>query len=219
MLYGWKENSMLTNCLVACAHLTITVSEIQRDICEKIVILSYPLAFDAPARGFPSEYRHPVWDGKTRMVSLPDGEKISKISVFVLTWSTNVTDRQTDTGWQQRPRLCFASRCKNQMCWRARCKGMKQSTLGIKRSKVKVTWGQRYIWRASTGLILSPLGLIRFSHTFFLESYGFVLRCTIAASYWYYIYHLDVRNFLNLNAGTSLCDAWLPITGSYLGYK
>jgi len=27
---------MLTNCLVACAHLTITVSEIQRDICEKI---------------------------------------------------------------------------------------------------------------------------------------------------------------------------------------
>ena len=66
---------MLTNCLAACAHLTITVSEIQRDICEKIVILSYPLAFDAPVRGFPSEYRHPLWDGKTRMMSLPDGEK------------------------------------------------------------------------------------------------------------------------------------------------
>jgi len=42
---------MLTNCLAACAHLTITVSEIERDICEKIVILSYPLAFDAPVRG------------------------------------------------------------------------------------------------------------------------------------------------------------------------
>ena len=53
MLYGWKENSMLTNCLAACAHLTITVSEIERDICEKIVILSYPLAFDAPVRGVP----------------------------------------------------------------------------------------------------------------------------------------------------------------------
>ena len=39
VLYGWKEKSMLTNCLAACAHLTITVSEIQRDICEKIVIL------------------------------------------------------------------------------------------------------------------------------------------------------------------------------------
>ena len=38
MLYGGKENSMLTNCLAACAHLTITISEIQRDICEKVVI-------------------------------------------------------------------------------------------------------------------------------------------------------------------------------------
>ena len=46
--------------------------------------------------GFLSEYRDPLWDGKTRMVSLSDGEKISKISLFVLTWSTNVTDRQTD---------------------------------------------------------------------------------------------------------------------------
>jgi len=44
---------MLTNCLAACAHLTITVSEIQRYICEKIVILSYPLAFHAPVRGVP----------------------------------------------------------------------------------------------------------------------------------------------------------------------
>jgi len=42
---------MLTNCLAACAHLTIIVSEIERDIYEKIVILSYPLAFDAPVRG------------------------------------------------------------------------------------------------------------------------------------------------------------------------
>jgi len=44
---------MLTNCLAACAYLTITVSEIERDIYEKIVILSYPLAFDAPVRGVP----------------------------------------------------------------------------------------------------------------------------------------------------------------------
>jgi len=44
---------MLTNSLAACAHLTITVSEIERNIYEKIVILSYSLAFDAPARGVP----------------------------------------------------------------------------------------------------------------------------------------------------------------------
>jgi len=46
----------------------------------------YPTCnFDAPVRGFPSEYRHPVWYGKTRMVWIPDGEKISKICLFVLT--------------------------------------------------------------------------------------------------------------------------------------
>ena len=52
-----------TNCLAACAHLSITVSEIQRDICEKIGISSYPLAFDAPVRGVPVEISAPplVW--------------------------------------------------------------------------------------------------------------------------------------------------------------
>jgi len=45
---------MLTNCLAACADLTITVSEIQRDICEKKSLFYHtPLAFDATARGVP----------------------------------------------------------------------------------------------------------------------------------------------------------------------
>jgi len=85
----------------------------------KIVIFSYPLAFDAPVRGFPLEYRHPVWCGKIRMVWLPDGEKISvkKFRRYVyLVWSdpwTWQTDRQTDTRWQHRPHLCIASRDKN----------------------------------------------------------------------------------------------------------
>ena len=54
---------MLTNCLAACAHLTVTVSEIEWDICEKIVILSYPLAFDAHVRGVPVGISPPhlVW--------------------------------------------------------------------------------------------------------------------------------------------------------------
>ena len=87
---------MLTNCLAACAHLTITVSEIERDICRKSSFFHTLFAFDAPIRGVPSEYHHPVWFGKTRMMGLPDGEKILKISVFVLTQLMNMTDTQTD---------------------------------------------------------------------------------------------------------------------------
>ena len=48
-----------------------------------------------PLGGFPSDLHHPVWYGKTRMAWLPDGEKISKISLFVLVQLTNVMDGQT----------------------------------------------------------------------------------------------------------------------------
>ena len=44
---------MLTNCPAACAHLTITVSEIERDIGRKTPFFSYHLAFDASVRGVP----------------------------------------------------------------------------------------------------------------------------------------------------------------------
>jgi len=86
----------------------------------KIGISSDPLAFDTPVRGggVPSEYRHPLWYGKTRMVSLPDGEKILKTSLFVLAQLTNVTDaqtdRQTDGHWVTAiAALCIASHGKN----------------------------------------------------------------------------------------------------------
>ena len=82
----------------------------------RIAISAYPTCIQHPRQGggrVPSEYRHPVWYGKTRMV--PSGEKISKISLFVLTECTNVTDRQTHA---QTPhggigRACISSRGKN----------------------------------------------------------------------------------------------------------
>jgi len=51
---------------------------------------------------------------KTRMVWLPDGEKIwlGPMCLFVSRESTNVTDRRTDTAWRHRPRLCIVSRGK-----------------------------------------------------------------------------------------------------------
>jgi len=82
-----------------------------------------PLHSTPPLAGVPVGISAPPLGWKTRMVSLSDSEKISKIYLFVLTWSTNVTDgrmdrqtdRQTDTAWQQRPRLCIASRGKEQV--------------------------------------------------------------------------------------------------------
>jgi len=54
---------MLTNCLAECAHLTITVSEIERDIGRKSSFFNTPLAFDAPVRGVPVRTSPPrlVW--------------------------------------------------------------------------------------------------------------------------------------------------------------
>ena len=61
----------------------------------KIAIFSYPPHSTPPLGGFPLEYCHAVWYGKTRMAWLPEGEKILKIRLLVLAQLTNVTDRQT----------------------------------------------------------------------------------------------------------------------------
>ena len=65
----------------------------------RIAFLAYtPPAFDAPVWGVIPVGLSPsrlAW--KTRMAWLPDGGKISKISLFVFKQLTNVTDTHTDT--------------------------------------------------------------------------------------------------------------------------
>jgi len=50
-------------------------SDIERDWL-KIAIFCTHRAFDAPLGRSPSDYCDTVWYGKTRMVWLPDGEKV-----------------------------------------------------------------------------------------------------------------------------------------------
>ena len=102
MLYGWKENSMLTNCLAACAHLNITFLRYSDILVENRQFFHTPLHSTPPLGGSCQNSATPFGMEKTRMAWLPDGEKISKISLFVLAQLTNVTvgrtDGQTD-GW------------------------------------------------------------------------------------------------------------------------
>ena len=60
--------------LLAVGGVTVTMAlsciicDIKRDIGRKSWFISYPLHSAPPLGGSPSEYRHPVWCGKTRMV-------------------------------------------------------------------------------------------------------------------------------------------------------
>jgi len=85
--------------------LSCISSEIKPDIywSQIVTFHSHTPLHSAPLLGgspFPSEYCHPVWCGKTRMVGLPDGEKTLRICVTVYTQYRHVmdgrTDRQTD---------------------------------------------------------------------------------------------------------------------------
>jgi len=55
----------------------------------------HTLASTPPLGEFPSEYRHPLWYGKTRMVSLPDGEKNFE-DMFIRFDLIHERDRRTD---------------------------------------------------------------------------------------------------------------------------
>jgi len=108
---------MLTNCLAACAHLTITLSEIQRDICEKIVILSYPLAFDAPVRGSRRNIGTPFGMEKLEWCRYPKVKNFEDMFIRfdVIHERNRRTDRRTNgrTLHDSIDRACIASRGKN----------------------------------------------------------------------------------------------------------
>jgi len=65
------------------------------------------------------------------MVWLPNGEKISKVCLFILKWSMNVTDTQIPHG-----RLCIASRSKKSL-W---CKHKAGLPLILKTWKCQAFW-------------------------------------------------------------------------------
>jgi len=71
---------------------------IKPDINRESRLLATPAAFDVlvGVGGVPSVGYIALRYGKTRMVWLPDGEKIVKICLFILTEYTNVTDGWTD---------------------------------------------------------------------------------------------------------------------------
>ena len=62
----------------------------------EIATFSYPLAFNAPAGGDPSEFREDLNIHKTSMNGLSCGEEIMTIRSAVLIQCLRVTDRQTD---------------------------------------------------------------------------------------------------------------------------
>jgi len=86
----FSTNVSVANRYVKCISLNEYRLTADRSICTVDVN-----PFWAQKGRFPAECCHDMWCGKTRMVCLPDAEKFLKICLFVLTWSTNVTDGHT----------------------------------------------------------------------------------------------------------------------------
>ena len=88
---------MLTNCLAACAHLTITVSEIERDLWKKLSFYHTPLHSTPLLGGSRRNIATPFGMEKLyKMVGLPDGGKNFDNMCNRLGQSRRVTDRQMD---------------------------------------------------------------------------------------------------------------------------
>jgi len=86
---------MLTNCLAECTHLTITVSQIERDISRKSSFFHTPLAFDAPVRGVSVRISPPRLVRKNKNGLATRWRKKFE-DIFIRFSATHERDRQTD---------------------------------------------------------------------------------------------------------------------------
>ena len=129
MLYGWKKNLMLTNCLAACAHLTITISEIERDIGGKSSFSHTPLAFDAPVRGGSHwNCATPFGIEKLEWIGYPMVKKFRRyLYSFWRNSRTWQTDRRTD-----RHRMPAVAALMHSIAWQ-------------KRYQIPVKWFSAYV--------------------------------------------------------------------------
>jgi len=89
--------------------LSHTVSEIDGDFSQKSQNCPIPRVFCAPVNGFRLELGTGAGGQKTRTMEQPCRQE-SLLSSALWIQCTNVRERQTDSGWQQRPRLHIASR-------------------------------------------------------------------------------------------------------------
>ena len=105
---------MLTNCLAACAHLTITVSEIQRDVGRKSSFFHTHLDSTPPFGGSLGNIATPFGTEKLEWCGYPMVKKFEDVFIRfdMIHERDRRTDRQTDTACRHIPRLCIASRGK-----------------------------------------------------------------------------------------------------------